>query len=86
VDAEVRPWCRDMHTTTELTSFKGGSMAPGSVSLLAPDYWLAAQADKDAMHFYTWHKVRRPVRPTAVGFSFACLTSRLRHSQEQVSL
>jgi uncharacterized protein Usg len=43
-------------------------MAPGSVSLLAPDYWLAAQADKDAMHFYTWHKVRRPLMPHGCGF------------------
>ena len=49
---------RDLHTGTLLTSYKGCATPRNGLCRLGADYLVAAQASKDTLHFWTWHKVR----------------------------
>lgn len=49
---------RDLATATQLTQYKGNSSAPNCFCVLGRDYFASAQASKDAVHFYAFHKVR----------------------------
>ncbi len=48
---------RDLHTGTHLSSFKGNSSGRNGLCVAGSDYLVAAQNNKDALQFYTWHKV-----------------------------
>ena len=50
--------CRDVQTGTELTGYKANACPRNGMCLLGRDYLLSAQTTKDALQFYTWHKVR----------------------------
>ena len=49
--------CRDLQTGTQLAAFKDNASGINSISLIGNDYFAAAQTSKDALHFWTWHKV-----------------------------
>ena len=49
--------CRDVHTGTALTSFKGNACPPGGLARLGRDYLVAAQLGRGGgLHFWAWHK------------------------------
>lgn len=49
--------CRDLHTGTALTSFKGNACPPGGLARLGRDYLVAAQLGRGGgLHFWAWHK------------------------------
>ncbi len=51
---------RDLHNGTFLTAYKGNASPRNGLCTLGADYLLAAQAGKDALQFWTWHKVGAP--------------------------
>jgi hypothetical protein len=57
---------RDLATATQLTQYKGNNSAPNCFCTVGSDYFASAQASKDTVHFYAFHKVRRlPPRAAA---------------------
>jgi hypothetical protein len=42
----------------QLATYKHNAAARNCLCLAGPDYLVAAQGGKDALHFWTWHKVR----------------------------
>lgn len=52
--------CRELDTGTQLASFKQCSAAVNGLAVLGTDYFIAAQQQKDAIHVYSWFKVRNP--------------------------
>lgn len=63
---------RDLATATTLTQYKGNNSAASCFCTVGRDYFAAAQAAKDAVHFYAYHKVRR-ARRAAAAASRRCL-------------
>ena len=49
---------RELHTGTQLASYKSNASPSNGLCCLGADYLVACQAGKDALHFWTWHKVR----------------------------
>ncbi len=47
----------DLRTGTLLSSYKANACPRNGLCLLGRDYIAAAQASKDAIQFWTWHKV-----------------------------
>lgn len=56
-----------MQTGTELTGYKANACPRNGMCLLGRDYLVSAQTTKDALQFYTWHKVRVQVVGTKFG-------------------
>jgi hypothetical protein len=56
---------RDLATGTALAQYKANNSNPGCFCTLGSDYFAAAQASKDAVHVYAFHKVRRPAAAAA---------------------
>lgn len=49
---------RDLATATTLAQYKGNHSASNGFCMLGADYIASSQANKDAVHFYAFHKVR----------------------------
>ena len=54
------PAPRDLANATQLAQYKANNSVQGCFCAVGRDYFASAQANKDAVHFYAWHKVRQP--------------------------
>lgn len=71
--------CRDLGTGTQLAQYKTNSSGRNRLCALGHDYFVAAQNAKDAVHFWTWHKVRRAAMLRAVAAVAGWLAGSILH-------
>ncbi len=66
----MRSLRRDLQSGTHLTSYKGNGCPRNGLCTLGRDYLVAVQAAKQALHFWTWHKVRPGTRHALRGHGY----------------